>query len=269
MNSVESILEKGHYLAPISKTVQLQGLLVGMTKYPDPVETGRWHAHKNPMISFVMEGGNIENRKGQQFHRGCGSINFYHAFELHQNIYRKFPSKHYSLEIDESFLEKYELAEGQVHLAVKQNPFSKFLFLKTLKEVTMNDSFSEDSIEMLFLELIQNTPAAKSKGPFPDWVPVLREILNDNWNRQLSLQELSDKVGIHPVTISGSFRKYFCCTFGEYMRKMKIDRALYLIRNTKQPLTQVAYICGFADQSHFTRTFKQLTGFLPKDFLKL
>lgn len=263
------LLDKGQSLAPVLTTYPLQDLLIGITEYPNPVKTGRWHAHKNPQISFVLEGGNIENRKRKQIERVCGSINFYHAFEPHQNIYQVFPSKHFSIEIDWKFLAKYELQENQVNAAVEENPFSKFIFLKILKEVLLNDSFTRGSVEMLFLELANNASLPKKRGVSQNWVPVLREILNENWNRQPSLQELSDEIGIHPVTISGNFRKYFSSTYGEYMRKIKIDRSLKMIRESSQSLTQVGYACGFADQSHFTRIFKNQTGFLPKQYQKL
>ena len=73
---------------------------------------------------------------------------------------------------------------------------------------------------------------------------------------------------LHPVTLSRQFHNYFSCTLGEYIRKLKIAKAITLIKSTKNPLTEIAYQCGF-DQSHFIRSFKQLTGFLPMSFRKL
>ncbi|MTI86336.1 MAG: helix-turn-helix transcriptional regulator [Balneolaceae bacterium] len=269
MSVAESILEQGHYLAPVSKTIPFRNFVFGMTEYPHPVETGQWHAHENSMISFVMDGGNIENRKTSQIQRSCGSINFYHAFEAHQNIYQEFPSRHFSIEINPFTLSAYGLEEEQICKAVNRNPFSKFLFLKILNEVYINDCLSEDSVIMLFLELVHSNKLGIPDTTSPSWVNTLKELLNDNWNQQLSLQQLAEVTGIHPVTISGNFRKYFSCTFGEYMRKIKVEQALSMIRNSSQNLTQIAHICGFADQSHFTRTFKQQTGLLPKKYKKL
>jgi len=42
--------------------------------------------------------------------------------------------------------------------------------------------------------------------------------------------------------------------------------AMYSCRHTS--LTGIAYECGYYDQSHFIREFKQLTNFTPRDFLK-
>jgi AraC family transcriptional regulator len=103
----------------------------------------------------------------------------------------------------------------------------------------------------------------------PQWVSLLQEILNDRWNEQLTLNELCTLTQVHPVTISKNFTKYFTCTLGEYMRKLKIDRSIRLIKNQNLSLTDIAFECGFADQSHFIRTFKELTGWLPKKFQQL
>ena len=100
----------------------------------------------------------------------------------------------------------------------------------------------------------------------PRWMHRLDELLNEKWNEPVTLKELSVSTETHPVTISKNFRKYFSCTLGEYMRKLKIDRSIPLIKNSNMSLTDIASHCGFADQSHFTRTFLRTTGFLPKEF---
>ena len=53
------------------------------------------------------------------------------------------------------------------------------------------------------------------------------------------------------------------------MRRIKIERSLALIESNQTNLTEIGFQCGFADQSHFIRTFKNQTGFSPKQFQKL
>ena len=88
LNTPESILKKGQYLAPVSEIYETGNFLAAVTEYPEPNKTGVWHAHERPMISFVIEGCNIENRSSKQTERTSGSINFYHSYEPHQNIYK-------------------------------------------------------------------------------------------------------------------------------------------------------------------------------------
>ncbi|HWK05009.1 MAG TPA: AraC family transcriptional regulator [Puia sp.] len=93
--------------------------------------------------------------------------------------------------------------------------------------------------------------------------------MNDRWNELLSLQDLSVVVGVHPVTISKHFSRYFNCTLGQYMRKLRINKAISLVKSSGTSLTDISYECGFADQSHFIRTFKHMTGFLPMQYQRL
>ncbi len=65
---------------------------------------------------------------------------------------------------------------------------------------------------------------------------------------------------------SKHFRKYFSCTLGEYRRRLMVKQSIPLIRESRLSLSEIAYSCAFADQSHFIRTFRQVTGFRPKDF---
>ncbi|HMJ48390.1 MAG TPA: helix-turn-helix transcriptional regulator, partial [Ferruginibacter sp.] len=144
-----------------------------------------------------------------------------------------------------------------------------FLLLKMYKELMVNDVSLVTSINMLFLDLITRSVNTKYNKPCPVWVKIVREVMNDRWNDKLTLCDLAMIASVNPITISKYFRKYFYCTFGEYMRKLKIERSLSYLRTTSFSLTQTAYSCNFADQSHFTRTFKELTGFLPKQYRKL
>jgi len=103
----------------------------------------------------------------------------------------------------------------------------------------------------------------------PPWILQLKTLLLDRWDETPALEELSLILGVHPVTISRYFPLYFNCSLGEYMRKIKIEKAIQMIQTRQMPLTAIAHACGFFDQSHFTRTFKQVTGFLPKQFQQL
>ena len=126
---------------------------------------------------------------------------------------------------------------------------------------------SSSSIKILLFDLISNARISDNDQPF--WVNQIYELMNDRWSESLSLEDLAQTAGVHPVTVSKYFRKYFGCTFGEYIRRIRIERSLSIIKNSSFSLTEIGYECGFYDQSHFSRTFQQLTGFSPKSYAKL
>jgi hypothetical protein len=100
----------------------------------------------------------------------------------------------------------------------------------------------------------------------PAWTKELREMIQDqlDTNMSLSLQQMSHDLEINPAYLSREFSKYFDnLSFGDYIRKLRIDKAKHLMDTTSYSLTEIAYLTGFSDQSHFTRIFKKQTGQNP------
>lgn len=103
----------------------------------------------------------------------------------------------------------------------------------------------------------------------PAWAKEIKEILQDHIDTNLSLKEISKTLDIHPAYLSREFSKYFDnLSFGEYIRKLRIEKAIELLNTTSLSLTEIAYVTGFSDQSHFTRIFKMHTGKNPSVYKK-
>jgi AraC family transcriptional regulator len=73
-------------------------------------------------------------------------------------------------------------------------------------------------------------------------------------------------VGVHPDHLVHAFRRQYHCTVGEYVRQLRIEFACRQITSSDMPLAEIAVEAGFADQSHFTKTFKRLVGMTPSEF---
>jgi AraC family transcriptional regulator len=53
---------------------------------------------------------------------------------------------------------------------------------------------------------------------------------------------------------------------GTYLRRLRLDWCADRLVTTKIPLAEIALRAGFADQSHFTRTFRRYTGVTPRAY---
>ncbi|KIC96171.1 chromate resistance protein ChrB domain-containing protein [Flavihumibacter solisilvae] len=103
----------------------------------------------------------------------------------------------------------------------------------------------------------------------PAWAIALREMIQDQIDTGITLKELSKSLDINPSYLSREFSRHFQnLSFGEYVRKQRIDRSVELMRNPDYSLTEIAYLSGFSDQSHFTRIFKKLNGQSPSAYRK-
>jgi AraC family transcriptional regulator len=178
-------------------------------------------------------------------------------------------SIHVNLEMNAAFFLRSGLSEATFGGTLHQTPDAQFLMLQVYRELAADDPFSHTSIQMLLLEYLSRAECWQEQEKVPEWLKKVHEAMNDCWSETLTLKELSGAAGVHPVTISTYFPRYFSCTFGAYMRKLKVERALQLLKTPGMKLTDIAYSCGFFDQSHFTRTFKELTGFLPAQYHKI
>ncbi|HXI14462.1 MAG TPA: helix-turn-helix transcriptional regulator [Thermoanaerobaculia bacterium] len=83
-----------------------------------------------------------------------------------------------------------------------------------------------------------------------------------NVRQQISLASVAREVGVHPVHLARQFRKHYGVSVGERVRFLRVERAKELIA-AGMSLPGVALEMGFADQSHFTRTFMKLAGMSP------
>ncbi|UEG52812.1 chromate resistance protein [Mucilaginibacter daejeonensis] len=123
--------------------------------------------------------------------------------------------------------------------------------------------------EQLLLEVYHRYLKEQPGKKIPAWAKALKEIIQDqlDTNMTLSLQQVSKELEINPAYLSREFSKHFDdLSFGEYMRKLRIDKAIQLMEQDRYSLTEIAYLTGFSDQSHFNRTFKKLTGNSPLIF---
>ena len=132
------------------------------------------------------------------------------------------------------------------------------------------EKHTQNPAENLLLDIYhkflkQNSPSKK----IPLWARELTAIIQDkiDTDLNLSLKDASVALNVHPAYLSREFSKYFNdLTFGDYMRKLRIEKAMQLLHESKYTLTEISYLTGFSDQSHFTRVFKKVTGKNPSSF---
>jgi AraC-like DNA-binding protein len=164
----------------------------------------------------------------------------------------------YNIQDDYELLEKGMLLYDALYSWAKYLPKEKH---------TRNPT--EKLLLQVFNQCLQ--PDLQTPKKIPDWARSLKETIQDqiDTNLSLSLKEVSEALQVHPAYLSREFSKYFDnLSFGEYIRKLRIEKAMLLLEQTNHSLSQIAYLTGFSDQSHFTRIFKKQTGQNPSDYKK-
>lgn len=254
-------LNRSTFLGINKRVFAFRDITVTETVYSAPVSED-WHCHEFNHITLFLDGGNCEQRSTGDKQIVPGRILTYPSGIQHRNRHTLFPSRNINIEIHDRFLRQNALSLPD---AFKRTVLPEVLDI--YDECIHASSHTDESIHALVAVLL-STHSATEAAP-PRWLKDIKAMLHDHWNENLSLSQLSSATGVHPVTISKSFRKFFGTTLGQYTRLIKVNKALALTRTTGMPLVQVAMECGFFDQSHFIKAFRSVTGRSPKRWAQL
>jgi AraC family transcriptional regulator len=124
------------------------------------------------------------------------------------------------------------------------------------------------SIESLTAEILAAVADTRPVGLCTySWLRDARDLLEAHFDQPLSLSSVAREAGVHPVYFASVFRRSHGCSVGEYIRRLRVDFCRRrLAQKDAPPLTDIALAAGFADHSHFTRTFKRFTGMTPSEY---
>lgn len=242
-----------HFLGATTQSFESETFKVSVVNYTQRVSED-WHWHERYHLSAIMRGGNLESRKRKDIQVTPGQVMAYDLGEIHRNRFTAHPSSNLNIELDEGFF-------------IQDICFSNFNetsdvnieLYRIYMELLLNDQYSEQTIDQTLKSLFW-------KGSHEDvsiWILRLEALLNDRWKEFPSLYELSTELEVHPITISKYFAKSRGITLSDYMRKIKVKRALGLLLNSSQTISEIAFSCGFSDQSHMTRLTKHYVGYTP------
>jgi AraC-like DNA-binding protein len=94
----------------------------------------------------------------------------------------------------------------------------------------------------------------------------IEEYIDVHLEKDLSVEELASHLGMSPSYFARSFRSSVGLAPHSYVMRRRLLRAQELLASTELPLTDIALATGFADQSHFSRRFHEMTGMPPRTF---
>lgn len=254
-------LDRNTFLGSNKRVFNFRDITVTETEYHAPVSED-WHCHEFNHITLFLDGGNCEQRATGDIQVAPGRILNYPSGIRHRNRHTLFPSRNINIEIHDRFLRENALTLPDYF---KRTVLPEVLDI--YDECVHASPHAEESIHALVVTLLGANRSAEAVPP--RWLEDIIAMIHDHWNENLSLSQLSSATGVHPVTISKSFGKFFGTTLGKYTREMKVNKALQLARTTAMPLVQVAMECGFFDQSHFIKAFRSVTGRSPKHWTRL
>ncbi|MGN8647249.1 AraC family transcriptional regulator [Gracilibacillus sp. HCP3S3_G5_1] len=95
-----------------------------------------------------------------------------------------------------------------------------------------------------------------------------KDYIESNYQRNITLEEVADEVGLSSYYLSKLFKEHFHITFVEYVTQTRIAKAKDLLLDDRVSLKEIALTIGYKDPNYFSRVFKKETGVSPSDYRK-
>lgn len=206
-------------------------------------------------------------------------------------------SNHYN-ELEEKFLSSLSMNDGNAMsyldaILEYMDRFSdemkrgKVIELLALTRHAMINFDWEQYTQLNFTELLQSLNSMPTSALKP-WViktfeyiqnsqneanrlytKVVRDaikIIEENYTRNVTLEEVAKKVGVSSQYLSKIFREETKKTFVEWLTDLRIRKAKEMIQRLNQPIKEVGLVVGYKDPNYFSRIFRNVVGMSPSEY---
>jgi len=84
----------------------------------------------------------------------------------------------------------------------------------------------------------------------------------------LTVEQVAKEVYLSPSRLSHIIKSELGITLGDYISKVRVEKAKALLKDIELPISQIALETGYPDQSYFTKILKKLEKCTPEAFRK-
>jgi AraC family transcriptional regulator len=228
------------------------------------------HAHERPLFCVVLEGAYEEQQSNRKLYCTRSTVLFHAAEEEHLERFADCGGRSLIVELEPSWTDRVRVISriGIHSSAAQDNGVLRPMGSRLYREFLSSDPAARLIIEGLLLEITGEFFRAELRRETrrPRWIGRAVEMIQDSFPRRLTLASIAQEVGVHPVHLAQSFRRFQGCTVGDYVRRVRIDYACKQLVQSHTSFTDLAMSAGFADRSHFTRTFKRAVGISPSQY---
>lgn len=108
-------------------------------------------------------------------------------------------------------------------------------------------------------------PASEStkRGLAPWQARKVKKFIDASLDSRIKVADCAHVVNLSKNYFASSFKVTFGVTVSHYIRWRRIERSKRLMLLSHEPLSQIAVGCGFADQAHYCRVFREVAGVNP------
>lgn len=233
--------------------------------------------HNDIELMFVIDGCGFIDYNLQKLSMNVGDIIVINSNTLHRTYSENNKSVTYLyLIIYQSFCEELGLDitkyifNNKINSNTLWNLYHKLTYLKQ-NQANYNEQLYQLKLRQiltdLLVELLENNLSNQSSKGISkhNTVNLLKNAIkyvNENYAKQLTLEEIANHLSISKFHLSREFKKYAGQTLFSYLNAVRCKNASQFILSG-MTVSEAAYKCGFLNMPYFTKTFYKHVGILP------
>ena len=260
------ILRGGEFYSPIQARLSANDVVLSELCQPVARSVPR-HEHELAYVTIVLHGHYREGDRGKLDELPPLTAVFNPVGVAHSTVIGPAGASMFTIEFRSESLQELGLQLPD------RTTFDGGVGTMLWPALRLFSSFKNQSTDSLMLEAhvfellaaITRLHESPEKTP-PRWLKRVKDRLHAEFCERLRMRDLAREAGVHPVHLARAFRKFEKRTPGEYQQHLQIRAACELLGKPEWPLAEIAAECGFADQSHFTRTFRRMAATTPLRF---
>jgi len=270
----------------LSRQLNCRGMLFTQYDCPQTTRTEQFFVECN-FIAYVISGKRIFHKSNKSWDLGEGSCSFVKkgthiaekpdgegwcvmVFFIPDNFLKQLISE------NRQSLSLTNLPEAAVDhvLTLDVNELSRSFFFSMLPYFSQSPPPPENLLELKFKELVLSLLSNKKNDRFlsylnnlsNDQLPSMEEIMHNNYTFNLTLADYAKLAYKSLPTFKREFKKVFKESPAKWVLKKRVNLATELLQNTKLSVGEICDQCGFENQTHFSRIFKEKMGVSPLQF---
>ncbi|MCD8053874.1 MAG: AraC family transcriptional regulator [Lachnospiraceae bacterium] len=157
------------------------------------------------------------------------------------------------------------MVEKMIDSHISSEEIEEMKISQTLEQAEATGDAEEmrEALETFFRQAIHRIHNSSRKSRYK-YVETAKEYIADHYSDgNLSLNEVSEAIGISAPYLSGVFNEINRGSFSSYLKNYRITQARNFLEQTTHSVAEIGYKCGFNSAQSFSRAFKKETGFSP------
>lgn len=262
-----TIMQDGQFVGATRRSRLVAGITLAETAYVGGLSIPA-HVHPTTLIAVSLDGAMAELRGRVAVECSPGTLIVHPRNEQHAHRWSESGGRLFIVQLGTAWSQRMEplgVSEPTSPIDLRQSR-ANAIAGELYAEFRQGDDASRLGIEGYALAMLAEFARARTRverTARPPWLRRAAELLQASASASIDLATIANEVNVSPVHLARSFKQHYGSTMGEYLRRLRVERARTQLLSSDKPLSQIALEAGFADQAHFTRMFKQHVGVTP------